>query len=168
MVYSITSAAQANQDAETPTRTRGSFGLGAGLDYGGLGLKTEVNLLKNLGVFGGLGYNLESVGYNVGLQAKLNSQTNVVPVFAAMYGYNAVIFIIDNEGLTETYYGFSLGGGVDFKLPRNPNHFFSIKMLIPARSQAFKDDFNAIRNSRLVEISEPWPVNFSFGYHFRF
>ena len=39
------------------------LGLGAGLDYGGLGAKVEYLPIKNFGLFGGLGFNILSVGW---------------------------------------------------------------------------------------------------------
>src|SRR5690554_1095665 len=46
-------------------------GLGIGLDYGGIGAKVEYLPIKNVGVFGSLGYNLLNVGWNVGATYKI-------------------------------------------------------------------------------------------------
>ena len=68
------------------------FGLGVGLDYGGLGFKGEFLPAKWVGIFAGVGYNFVEPGFNAGFSLK-PSGNKVTPIILAMYGYNAAIRI---------------------------------------------------------------------------
>jgi len=50
------------------------FGIGTGLDYGGLGVKIEGTPIPYLGIFGGVGYNFRGLGLNGGLSFKENDE----------------------------------------------------------------------------------------------
>ena len=50
------------------------IGLGGGLSYGGLGAQLNYRPIEKLAVFGGLGYNLDALGYNLGLKFHLPSE----------------------------------------------------------------------------------------------
>jgi len=47
------------------------LGIGAGLDYGGIGIKTEFVTSDNLSFFAGTGYNLLDLAYNAGVIYKI-------------------------------------------------------------------------------------------------
>jgi len=59
------------QHASAQENNQVYLGLGIGLDYGGIGAKVEYLPIKNVGVFGSLGYNLLNVGWNVGATYKI-------------------------------------------------------------------------------------------------
>ena len=61
-----------SQDSTRFTQTvhRVHYGLGLGLDYGGIGFNFSVFPQKNIGVFGGIGYAEIGIGYNAGLKIR--------------------------------------------------------------------------------------------------
>jgi hypothetical protein len=121
--------------------------------------------VKWVALFGAIGYNLNGAGYNGGLVFRVLPDKKVCPYVTGMYGYNAVIVI---EGLSErnkTYFGPSLGGGIELRM-RNRN-FWNFGLLFPFRSAEFRDDFDDLKNNPSIEITEPLPVQISVGYHLR-
>jgi hypothetical protein len=56
------------------------LGLGAGMDYGGLGFKAEYLPIKYLGIFGGVGYNLKDPGLNAGIHFRPFPMLNLNPL----------------------------------------------------------------------------------------
>jgi hypothetical protein len=66
--------ASASASAQTSKNTTGEdkffLGLGAGLDYGGLGIRASYAATKNISAFGGVGYNLVDPAYNAGVMYK--------------------------------------------------------------------------------------------------
>lgn len=157
--------------ANTPKASLINLGFGTGLDYGGFGARISLLPIENVAFFGAAGYNMLQPAWNAGIIVKASPTKVVVPVFVAMYGYNAVLLINDrnsyNEVHSKTYYGPSLGFGIDIK-PRGRN-YLSIEGLVPFRSDKFQDDLESIKNSYSVELrTNPWPVLISIGFHFTF
>lgn len=156
----------------TSSKSDFHLGFGLGLPYGGLGLNALFNANKNLGVFGGAGYNFLRFGWNTGIKYSFAGSDSVkgsVPFLTAMYGYNAVLSVNASgpgSSLRETgvYYGPSFGGGIDIKSKRFDN-FFSLAVLVPVRSQAFTDRYNALKNAGVNFTFPPLPVLLSIGYH---
>jgi hypothetical protein len=144
------------------------FGFGAGFDYGGLGVKAEFLPIKNLGLFGGLGYNFDGPSYNAGLSFKVLPGKRVTPTIMAMYGYNAVIRIkpLYSSAIAKTYYGPSFGAGVDIFGKRQRNKF-SMALIVPVRSSSFKDDYDTHKRNGVTFNPDIMPVAFSFGYNIR-
>jgi hypothetical protein len=84
-----------------------------------------------------------------------------------MYGYNCMLKVEGYEGTTKTtYYGLSIGTGIEFKSKRNPASFWSLGLLLPFRDKSFK---NVIDDLRLAgySVKDPLPVGISVGYHFK-
>ncbi len=140
-------------------------GLGLGLDYGGIGTRLSLTPQRGLALFAGLGYNFVGFGFNGGLSVRLLPDKQVSPTLLAMYGYNAVILVDGLSELNDAYYGVSIGAGVEFRSSRN-NNFWNLEILLPFRSQAFRDDWDAINQNPLIEVTNYLPVTFSVGYHF--
>ena len=143
-----------------------NIGVGGGLTYGGIGGRLTYLPVKTIGFFGSIGYNLDELGYNLGIQVHLPSEKMVSFYVAGMYGYNAVLIV---EGILETskttFYGFSVGPGIQLRLTEKT--FLSAEILLPFRPEAYKDaidDFESIG----YEIKEPLPVAFCIGYHINF
>ena len=143
------------------------FGLGMGLDYGGLfGGKIEYLPVKNLGLYGGVGYNLLSVGWNVGATYKISPNKNISPNLMLFYGYNGVSIVEGAPEYEMTSYGLTIGANLDIKLGQKGNKL-SVGLFAPIRSQKFKDNYNAMKNdSRLEMKNELLPIAISFGYNF--
>lgn len=146
--------------------SHGDIGLGGGLSYGGLGARLTYMPIEKLGLFGSLGYNLDALGYNLGVQFHLPSQKKLSAYITGMYGYNTVLIV---EAITmkskTTYFGFSTGVGFIFKLKEKS--FLCAEVLVPFRSQAYKDAVDDLESIN-YEIKDPLPVTFSIGYHIKF
>lgn len=142
------------------------MGIGLGMDYGGLGVRGEILPIPYLGIFAGVGYNFNGLGANGGLSFKALPFKKLSPVIQAMYGYNAVIVVEGAAKYNKTYYGPTVGAGLDWKVGRRANKlFFSINY--PIRSQEFYDDLDAIKADPFVKMeNEPLPVAVTIGFNF--
>lgn len=152
----------------TPAVSKMNLGLGFGLDYGGFGARFTYLPVEKLGVFGALGYNLDGAGFNGGLTYRVSPSKNICPTISAMYGYNAVIIIEGAEAYNGTYYGPSIGAGIEWKLG-NGKSFWTAELLVPFRSTHFNDDWDAIKDNPNIKVkSDILPIAISVGYHFTF
>jgi len=144
----------------------GNIGVGAGISYGGIGTRFTYMPNEILGLFGSLGYNLDALGYNVGAQFHMPSKKKLSVYITGMYGYNTVLIVdaIVMESKT-TYFGFSTGLGVEFRLKEKS--FLSAEILVPIRPQSYKDAVDDLKSINF-EIKEPLPLLFCIGYHFKF
>ena len=155
------------QDATEPSR--GDFGIGLGLDYGAFGGRFAFRPAPSFGLFVGLGYNLDGLGYNFGASWRMSPEKKTVPYLSAMYGYNGVIVIDGASQYNKTYYGPSVGFGLEFHSRKKPANYFNLEIILPFRPSEFTDDLNAIKNNPMFKLqSEPWPVAISLGYHWGF
>jgi len=145
------------------------LGGGTGLDYGGLlGAKLEVLPVKYIGLFGGAGYNLLSLGWNVGGTYKILPDKKVSPNLIVMYGYNAVFVGADSysKKYNMTSYGVTAGVNMDIKLGQK-GHKLSGGLFIPFRSKKFNDNYDAVRNDRNMELhNELLPFTLGVGFNF--
>ncbi len=143
-----------------------NVGIGAGLDYGGFGGHLSFFPADRIGLFGGLGYNLNALGYNVGAQLNFPNEKRVNFHISGMYGYNAVLIVKGNVTSKTTYYGPSVGTGLILKSKRSGKSFWRFEVIVPFRPDAYH---NAIDDMKLIgyDVREPWPVAFSFGYHIK-
>jgi hypothetical protein len=141
------------------------IGLGGGLSYGGLGARFTFMPIEKIGLFGSLGYNLNALGYNLGVQLHIPSQKKLSAYITGMYGYNTVLIVdaIEMESKT-TYFGFSAGIGAEFKIKEKS--FLCAEILIPFRPQAYKDAVDDLESIN-YEIKNPLPVGFCIGYHLK-
>jgi hypothetical protein len=145
-----------------------SIGPGFGLDYGGIGINALFYPQENIGVFAGAGYDLNGLGYNVGIKARLMTNRRIDPYLLAMYGYNAVIVVADASIFNKTFYGPSFGVGMDFR-SRKPmkTGYWSLAILVPIRGsevEAYSDDLEDHHGIKFD--NELIPVGISIGYHF--
>lgn len=142
------------------------LGFGLGLGYGGIGGRLTAWPAKPVGLFAGVGYNLNSAGWNLGGILRVLPDKKVRPILVAMYGYNGVIVIVDAPEKNKTYYGASFGGGIELH-QRNGQNYFNFELIFPVRKQQFHDDIRSLSNSG-ISISEPPPFTIGIGYHFKF
>ncbi|GAB6011128.1 hypothetical protein [Viscerimonas tarda] len=143
-------------------------GFGAGLDYGGLGAKIEYFPIKYLSVFGGLGFNMALVGWNVGLGCLPLPNKKVSPKLTAMYGYNGVL--ARGEGILDSNVekisrGITVGMGISIRVGRGGNRL-DMSLLVPFRSSEFMDKYHEWENNSSMKVSQLLPVAFSIGYNF--
>lgn len=155
------------QSNETLTLDKISLGIGMGLDYGGIiGGNLTVYPHRNIGLFGGVGYALTGMGYNIGTKIRFikeNSESVVHPYITGMYGYNAVIKVKDASEFDKIFYGPTLGFGFDFH--SSDKGYFSIALLIPIRSSEVNDYIDDLKNKHGVEFKNNLlPIAISLGY----
>jgi len=125
------------------------FGVGMGLDYGGLiGIKVEYLPIKHLGIFGGVGINLMPMGWNAGLTFKILPDKRVSPNLMAFYGYNGVVKIINASQYDMTSYGVSFGVNVDVKIRRSK---LSFGICLPIRSSKFQAHYSELLSNPNIE-----------------
>jgi len=177
LAASLSVSAAFAQKNKTPLNDQYSkfhLGLGAGLDYGGLGFKAEYLPVKYLGLFGSVGYNFRDPGLNAGVQFRPLPDAKFEPFLIAMYGYNATItvkgdkYLLDQYGLggiNKTYYGFTTGIGGELKVGRQKNRLY-FGLLLPFRSKEFKDNYDIFKNNPyLQKKTEILPIGISIGFN---
>ncbi len=162
VIFLLTSNVLLAQSGEQKTY----LGLGFGFDYGGIGGKLEYLPVKHFGLFGGLGYNLLSVGWNVGATYKILPDKKVSPNVILFYGYNAVLKV---EGLSDynmTSYGVTLGMNLDIMVGGKGDKM-SVGLFVPFRSSKFTDNYDKAKaDPRITMKNELIPVGISIGYNF--
>lgn len=148
------------------------FGLGIGLDYGGLfGVKFTILPIEYLSLFCSFGYQFISPGVNFGVQIHIipyNSENAVRPHLKTMYGTNSIIIMNGAPQLNKTYMGFTPGVGVEFRFGHEKRKGFDVDLCMPIRSDEFNTDFNQIKNNPIYTISSPTLLTISVGYHSEF
>lgn len=144
-----------------------NLGIGIGMDYGGFGGKFSFLPSQKFALFAGVGYNLLEIGFNGGVQYRFSPDKKICPTLGAMYGYNSVIVIKGAEQYSKTYYGPSVFFSLEFKSGKNPKNYFSTGLVIPFRSQEYKDDLNDLDNNPNIKLeTKPLPFGISAGFHF--
>jgi len=151
-----------------PDKTNENIGFGMGVDYGGIGVRASVISFDRVDVFGGVGYNFAGVGWNAGLAYRFdNGENKVVPYGNVMYGYNAVIVVESNgfgDSFKETYYGPSVGGGIELHMSNRKN-YFNFELLLPFRDPQYQKDLDNLKAAGVSFDMEPLPITFSVGFH---
>lgn len=144
-----------------------SVGLGAGLDYGGIGVNVSVFPQKNIGIFGSVGYAIAGVGYNAGLKIRILGKKKVSPFLTGMYGYNAAIKVINASKFDKVFYGPSFGGGIDIRFRKYTN-YLTVALLIPIRDADVKDYMDHLEEDEGADFSSGlMPIAISIGYRFK-
>jgi hypothetical protein len=142
------------------------WGIGLGLDYGGLGFKVEYLPIKYVGVFGGAGYNFAGIGFNAGASFKALPDCKITPTVIGMYGYNSVIVVSGASQYNKTYYGPTAGIGGELKVGRKNNKLYAA-ILYPFRNEKFENDYDALKVNPAVSVTQDKsPVTFSVGFNF--
>lgn len=152
IVYQLN--AQSNQKA--------FFGIGAGLDYGGLGIRAEAQPVPSVGIFCGVGYNLLNPAFNAGASYKFLTNKRVQPILLAMYGYNGVIKV-QSRYPYKTYYGFSIGTGVEIYNKEKKNKL-ALEVLLPFRPE-FDKHLQDLKDGGYT-FPGVTKVTFTIGYNF--
>jgi|ERR1700757_1414818 len=146
-----------------------SFGLGLGLDYGGLlGVNFTAYPQKNIGLFAGGGIALAGFGYNVGAKLRYvpNNQkrVQVLPFLVGMYGYNTVIVVVNAADYNKLFYGMTVGFGGDIRFKKG---CLSLALLIPIRGDDVDNYITDLQNKHNINFqNDLLPVAFSIGYKF--
>jgi len=143
------------------------IGIGMGLDFGGLiGLNILVTPIKNIGIYGGVGYALIGYGYNVGARLNLTPSHKTNLFITGMYGYNAAIKIANRDELNKFFYGTTVGFGVDFRRQYKKG-FWSLALLVPIRDSEVNYYIDHLKDDHNVEFKNSlYPIAISVGYRF--
>jgi hypothetical protein len=143
-----------------------SFGLGAGFDFGGIGGNVLIYPHRNIGIFGGVGYAMAGMGYNVGTKLRIISKKSMNDPFALlMYGYNAAIQVKDASQFNKFFYGPTLGIGMDFHSKKKKSVYWSMALMIPIRGSKVDDYITDLEDHHGVEFQTGLPpVALSIGY----
>lgn len=149
------------------------FGLGFGLDYGGLlGIQFGVAPVKHLTFFGAVGYYMFQVGWNFGAKVTFlpkTTQHSVRPFLKAMYGCNSLITAEGTDEYDKVYKGFTGGFGLEFRFGKMKMNGFDLDLNVPFRTGDFWVDYNKMKNDPSLEVLQgPLPVAFSVGFHHEF
>jgi hypothetical protein len=150
----------------------GDFGIGLGLDYGGLlGVQIAVVPIKHLSIFAAGGYYFYQFGWNVGMKLLFISKTSkhvVRPFLKGMYGCNSII-MTDKDEYNKVYKGFTVGLGLELRFGHKKKNGFDFDLNVPLRTPDFWIDYNRMKDDPSMEVtSGPIPVAFSFGFHHEF
>ena len=159
----------------TPTLQRHwvDFGVGIGLDYGGLlGIKTAFLPIPNLSVFGSVGYYIIGVGWNTGITWHIlapGTKRWIRPNLKLMYGTNGATVVSGAESYNKIFTGFTPGIGIELRFGRGKRNGFDLDINVPIHGADFHNQIDRINaDKRLTEVKEPLPVAISFGYHHEF
>ena len=149
-----------------------SFGLGLGLEYGLIGMNVTVYPQKNVGLFGGFGYDLIGMGYNVGTKIRFvsdNSAKKFIPYVTLMYGLTQAVVVRDLDQYNKEFHSTSLGVGFDWRPKLRKNVEWSVSLLIPFNNTEIQDYMDELHKNHNVEFdNEVLPFRFSLGYRFLF
>ena len=156
----------AQKDHLSSQKGKTTLGIGLGLPYGGIGFNVGNNISKGLNLFGGIGYQLAGVGYNFGLIKSFPTNVQTEFYLAGMYGTNAVIVVDGASEFDKLYTGASFGLGVKINSVKTEGNFWNLGLLVPIRSQEFKDDEEALRNNPDIILQDILPFTIVVGYNF--
>ncbi len=144
-----------------------ALGLGAGLDFGGIGLNFTYYLNKNLGLFAGGGYAVIGFGPCAGVKLRLISDPvsgRVSPFVFGMYGYHTVVKVENATDLNKMFYGATPGGGLEVRLGAAKRNYLSIGLSVPIRGKEVPDYFDHLKAIGVEMKSELPPIGISLGY----
>ena len=143
-----------------------NIGIGSGIDFGGFGIRYTYKPIHKLGVFGAGGYNLNDFGYNLGAQYTIHNAGKISMYTTIMYGYNTVLIVQTTTESKTTYYGPSVGVGMNYTLAKSEKSFLSLELLLPIRPSSYKNVVDTLK-SLDYDIKDQRPILLSIGYHFK-
>jgi len=138
------------------------LGPGFGLDYGGIGGKIEYLPVKYFGIYGGLGFNFLTVGWNVGATIKILPDKLVSPNLMVFYGYNKALLVLDASKYNMVSYGVTIGGNLDIKIGSKGNKL-SAGLFVPIPSKRYKEHLNRYGIKPFFNL----PIAISVGFNFK-
>lgn len=143
-----------------------SLGLGLGLPYGGIGIRLGTNVADELNLFGGVGYQISGVGFNIGIRKDLFTFGMSQLYITGMFGTNAAIKISGLSEYDNLYMGPSFGAGVKINSRKKEGNYWDVGLLVPLKSSKYKDDETAVQHDpRISTFTAAWPVLFFVGYN---
>jgi hypothetical protein len=144
-----------------------TFGLGLGLPYGALGVRLGTNITNGLNLFGGVGYQIAGVGYNIGLLKDFPSSGMTQFYLTGMYGTNAAIKVVGLSDYNKVYTGPTFGLGIKINSRKTEGNYWDVGLLVPIRSDNYEEDERAVRiDPRISKFQGPFPLLIVVGYNF--
>lgn len=136
----IATYSNAQDKIYNPKEEKLNIGLGAGMDYGGLGINILYYPQKNVGIFAGGGATIPGLGYHAGLKGRifLNETSSITPFIMAMYGR------ISTETVGKNKYRPSFGGGIDWRVGKTKRNYLSIGVTYSSLYEGY--DYTAERD----------------------
>jgi hypothetical protein len=155
------------------TFRQADFGIGLGLDYGGLvGVQLGFMPVKHLSLFGALGYYLTGTGWQLGMKGLFLPNTSnqaFRPFLKVMYGSNSQIKVEGAAEYNKIYTGFTVGFGMEFRGGKHRQNGIDLDLNVPLRTPEFWDDYNDLSNNPYIEWKNTLlPIAFSIGFHHEF
>lgn len=170
-LFFVEGYSQPTEDKTPITLDTTSLGFGFGVDYGGTGGSILFYPLRNLGLFGGVGYTPAGIGYNGGIKFRIATKkhsSRLVPFLTAMYGTNAAVVIENGEKYNKLFNGPTFGFGTDLKRKPTKHSFFTLAILFPIYdSNAIDEYIRQIRTLHSLQLKKSLEdVLFSVGFRF--
>jgi len=146
-----------------------SLGIGMGQNFGGFGGNLLFYPQENIGFFGGAGYALAGMGYNLGIKARFLPKKKAGTNFylLGMYGYNAAVKVENGDQYNKLFYGPSLGFGIDTGKRKYRSGYWTLAIIIPFRAAEVDDYLDELEDDHGVTFEQKFfPIAFSVGYRF--
>ena len=156
--------------AQEPTNHHFDIGVGYGLNYGCLGLRTAYLPIAYFSVEGFIGNNREEFvgGFGSSIYPIPKYYKNKYrPAIRVFYGYNAMYVISDDPTLNRTFYGINFVFGNEFLLVENKPYKINIDLIIPIRNSEAVDYMDILKDNGHY-FSNLFPIGLSAGLHFEF
>lgn|GEM_PF-6801320 len=145
---------------------KGSFGMGVGMDYGGIGLRYTFIPEPHIAGFVGAGFAIAGFGANGGVMFRLQPMKKFVPTFSGMYGTNGAIYTTGVNGVTKLYIGPSAGVGLIMRSLKYQGRYLHFQLTMPFRTSDYDTDLIVAKASGAKLYFVPGNVLVSLGYHF--
>lgn len=144
-----------------------NFGVGAGINYGGMGVNLNYLPEKHIAITIGIGFTLGEVTYNGGIRYRILPSKRLCPFIVGLYGYNGQLATIDDY--PTVFNGYSIGTGIEIWHKRK-KEYLTIGLLYPFHNSNYTEAWNnqpSIGSGyKLIDWPDkPIPVKLSIGYH---
>lgn len=146
----------------------GSFGLGVGLDHGGIGFNFQGYAGKYAGVFAGIGLAIFAPGFNGGIKYRFSPIDSPKPsiFLLGMYGYNTAVFVTNDIASSKLFYGPTAGIGLELPQVDGTIGHWMVSLLVPFRGSDAKSYIDDLKAHGTKFSGGLWPVAISVGYRF--
>jgi len=146
------------------------FGVGFGLDYGGLlGIQLQYMPISNLSIMAAGGYYFVAAGWQTGMVWNILPATSkylIRPKLKIMYGTNGVTMVTGKEEYDRIFTGFTPGIGVEFRFGRKKRNGLDIDINYPIHHPNFEKQIEIMENDpEVTGVKRPWKIAISIGYH---
>jgi hypothetical protein len=166
--------ARSHPDAvEFSYRRRANFGLGLGMDYGGvIGVKLAAVIIPNLSVFGAVGYYIVGAGWSTGVTWHILKPARkrwIRPDVKIMFGTNGATYVQGSSSYNQLFYGFTPGAGAEIRFGKSKRNGFDLDLNVPIHGADFFSKLDKMKHDpNLTGVTTPSAVQVSFGYHYEF